>query len=98
MSETEVREAFGPPDFVIVGNDEFERYRVAQMKGLGGAGAYLYKVGPFASLDGKIDNEVFTIIFDSTGRTVYRMGFGTNDEDRLADIGSDTRSERRIAP
>jgi hypothetical protein len=98
MSETEVREVFGPPDFIVVGNDEFKAYRVAQMKGLGAAGAYFYKVGSFASSSGKIVNDVFAIVFDSTGRTVYRMGFGTNDGDRLADIGSDTRSDRRIAP
>lgn len=98
MSETEVREVFGPPDLVVVGNDEFEAYRVAQMKGLGAAGAYFYKVGAFASLPGEIINEVFAIVFDSSGKTVYRMGFGTDAEDRLADIGSDTRSERRIAP
>jgi hypothetical protein len=98
MSETQVRETFGPPDLVVVGNDEFAAYRVAQMKGLGAAGAYFYKVGPFASPQGKIINDVFVIVFDSTGRTVYRMGFGTSDGDRLADIGSDTRSDRRIAP
>lgn len=49
MSETEVREVFGPPDFIVVGNDEFKAYRVAQMKGLGAAGAYFYKVGSFVS-------------------------------------------------
>jgi hypothetical protein len=98
MSETEVREVFGPPDLVVAGDDEFEPYRVARMKGLGAAGAYFYKVGPFASDAGKIINDVFAIVFDSTGRTVYRMGFGTSDGDTLADIGSDTRSERRIAP
>jgi hypothetical protein len=46
---TEVREVFRPPNFVVVGSDEFEAYRAAQMKGLGAAGAYSYKVGPFAS-------------------------------------------------
>jgi hypothetical protein len=96
MSETEVREVFGPPDLVIVGNDEFEAYSVAQMKGA--AGAYFYKIGPFATPTREIIPEVFAIIFDSTGRTVYRMGFGTGAGDKLADIGSDTRSERRIAP
>jgi hypothetical protein len=98
MSEVEVRDVFGPPDLVVVGNDEFEAYRVAQMKGLGAAGAYFYKVGPFASTHGKIVNDVFAIVFDSKGRAVYRMGFGTGDGDRLANIGSDTRSDRRITP
>jgi len=98
MSETEVREVFGPPDLVIVGNDEFETYSVVHMKGLGAAGAYFYKIGPFATPTGEIIPEVFAIIFDSTGTTVYRMGFGTGAGDRLTDIGSDTRSERRIAP
>jgi len=98
MSETQVRETFGPPDLVVVGKDEFAAYSVAQMKGLGAAGAYFYKVGPFAYPPEEIINDVFVIVFDSTGRTVYRMGFGTNDGDRLADIGSDTRSDRRIAP
>lgn len=98
MSENDIREAFGPPDFVMVGNEEFKTYRVAQMKGLGAAGAYFYKVGPFASFKGEIINDVFAIIFDSTGRTVYRMGFGISDADRLSDIGSDTRSDRRIVP
>lgn len=98
MSETEVRKMFGPPDLIVVGNDEFAAYRFAQMKGLGAAGAYFYKVGPFASPGGKIINDAFVIIFDATGRVVYRMGVGTKDGDRLADIGSDTRSDRRIAP
>jgi hypothetical protein len=37
-------------------------------------------------------------VFDPAGKVMYRMGFGVNDGDQLADIDSDTRSERRIAP
>jgi hypothetical protein len=98
MSEAEVREVFGPPDFVVAGNDEFDAYPVTHMKGLGASGAYFYKVGPFAERSDEIDNEAFAIIFGSTGKTVYGMGLSTNVGDRLTDIDSDTRSERRIAP
>lgn len=87
----------GPPDFVVVGDDEFAAYRTVHMKGLGAAGAYFYKVGAFVSSTGEISNDAFVIIFNSTGQSVYRMEIGTEDGDRLADIGSDTRSDRRVA-
>ena len=96
MSETEVRATFGPPDFVVVGVEEFKAHSVAHMRGAGGA--YFYKVGRFAEVPDKLIREVFVIVFDPAGRTMYRLGFGLNDGDRLGDIDSDTRSERRIAP
>jgi hypothetical protein len=96
MSEAEVRATFGPPDFVVVGPEEFKAYSVAQMRGAGGA--YFYKVGRFANVTNKLNSEVFAIVFDPAGRVIYRLGFGLNDGDRLADIDSDTRSERRISP
>lgn len=94
MTEAEVRAAFGPPDFVVVGAEEFNSYRVAHMAGA--AGAYFYKVGRFAENPNTLTSEAFTIVFDSSGKTIYRMGFGVNDGDRLADIDTDTRSERRV--
>ena len=97
MSETEIREVLGPPDMVVVGDEEFQPYQVANMKGLGAAGAYFYKIGPFASGPDQILNEVFAVVFNSTGRTRYRLGFGTKNADKLADLGTDTRSERRIS-
>jgi hypothetical protein len=96
MSETQIRAAFGPPDFVVVGDEEFKSYSVARMKGAGGA--YFYKVGSFADVPYKFINEAFAIVFDAAGRVTYRLGIGLNDGDRLADIDSDTRSERRIGP
>ena len=96
MSESEVRATFGPPDFVVVGTEEFKAYLVAKMKRAGGA--YFYKVGRFADVQDKIVSEAFTIVFDPTGKVMYRLGFGVNDGDRLADVDSDTRSERRIVP
>jgi hypothetical protein len=95
MSEDDVRAMFGPPDFVVVGPEEFKSYSVAHMKGAGGA--YFYKIGRFADIPNRITSEAFVIVFDPAGRVVYRLGFGVNDGDRLADIDSDTRSERRIA-
>jgi hypothetical protein len=95
MSEGDVRAMFGPPDFVVVGPEEFKSYSVAHMKGAGGA--YFYKIGRFADIPNRITSEAFVIAFDPAGRVVYRLGFGVNDGDRLADIDSDTRSERRIA-
>jgi hypothetical protein len=97
MSETEVRRILGPPDMVVVGDEEFQPYQVANMKGLGAAGAYLYKIGRFASGRDQILNEVFEVVFDSTGRTRYRLGFATKNADKLADLDTDTRSERRIS-
>jgi hypothetical protein len=96
MSEAEVRATFGPPDLVIVGADEFKSYSVAHMKSAGGA--YFYKIGRFADIPNRITSEAFTIVFDPAGRAMYRLGFGVSDGDRLADIDSDTRSERRIVP
>jgi len=58
----------------------------------------LYKVGRFADVPDRLTTEAFTIVFDPAGRVMYRLGFGVNDADRLADIDSDTRSERRIVP
>jgi len=98
MSEAEVRAAFGPPDFVVVGPEEFESYSVAHMRGLEARGAYFYKIGQFAALPDQVTGGVFAIVFNANGRVVYRLGFGVKDDDALADIDSDTRSERRIAP
>jgi hypothetical protein len=95
MSEIEVRAVFGPPDSVVVGPDEFKTHSVAHMRGA--AGAYFYKVGRFATIPDKLISEVFAIVFDPAGKVMYRIGFGVNDGDPLADIDSDTRSERRIA-
>jgi hypothetical protein len=96
MTENEVRTTFGPPDSVVVGPEESKARSVAQMSG--SAGAYFYKVGRFATIPDKLFSEVFAIVFDRAGKVMYRMGFGVNDGDQLADIDSDTRSERRIAP
>jgi hypothetical protein len=52
----------------------------------------------FADAPNKLVSEVFAIVFDPAGRAMYRTGFGVNDRDRLADIDSDTRSERRVTP
>jgi hypothetical protein len=98
ISEAEVRAMFGPPDFVVVGAEEFKAYPMAQMRGLGTGGAYFYKIGRFADVPYKLISEAFTIVFDPAGKVIYRLGMGLNDGDRLADIDSDTRSERRIAP
>lgn len=98
MSEADVRAAFGPPDLVVVGSGEFERYSFANMRGLGAHGAYFYKIGRFAVLPNQSTAGGFAIVFNATGKVVYRLGFGVNGDDRLADIDSDTRSERRVAP
>ena len=97
MSEAEVRMVLGPPDLVVVGPEEFQAYSVAHMRGLGAHGAYFYKIGRFAASPNQISAGVFAIVFDPAGKVVYRLGFGVNDDDRLADIDTDTRSERRIA-
>jgi hypothetical protein len=68
------------------------------MRGLGARGYYLYKIGRFAVRPSQITGGVFAIVFNINGRVVYRFGFGVNDDDRMADIDSDTRSERRIVP
>jgi hypothetical protein len=94
MTEADVRAIFGPPDFVAVGGDELGAHQVVRMRGMGGA--YFYKIGKFAYLPNKLGSEAFTIVFDPTGRVMYRLGFGVNEFDRLAVIDSDTRSERRI--
>jgi hypothetical protein len=98
VSEAEVRAIFGPPDFAVVGADEFNAYSIAHMRGLGAGGAYFYKVGRFAVVTNQLVSGAFAIVFDPAGKVVYRLGFGVNDGDSLADIGTDTRSERRIAP
>ena len=96
MSETNVRELFGPPDDVVVGDEELKARPTVRMRGAGGA--YLYKVGRFASVSGDLSvSDVFAIVFDTAGTVIYRMGFGVKDGDRLADIDTDTRSDRRIA-
>jgi hypothetical protein len=97
MSEAEIRAAFGPPDFLLVGPEELEAYSV-NMRGLGARGAYLYKIGRFAAIPNQVIGGGFAIVFNAEGRVVYRLGFGVNDDDRLADIDSDTRSERRVVP
>jgi hypothetical protein len=97
MSEAEVRAAFGPPDLVVVG-PELDSYSVVHMRGLGARGAYLYKIGRFAALPNQVTGAAFAIVFNADGKVVHRLGFGVNDDDRLADIDSDTRSERRIVP
>jgi hypothetical protein len=89
MSEAEVRAIFGPPDFVVVGADEFKAYSVAQVRGAGGA--YFYKVGRFAQITNVLTSEAFTIVFDPAGKIMYRLGFGVNDGDKLADIDSDAQ-------
>ena len=63
----------------------------------GAQGAYLYKIGPFANVSGAITSEVFAIVFDPTGRVMYRLGFGVLDTDPLANIDADTRSDRLVA-
>ena len=94
MSEGEVRAKFGPPDLVLIGAEN--SYSVIRMRGA--AGVYFYKIGRFADIPGRLTNDVFAVVFDRAGRLIYRMGFGVNDGDRLADIDSDTRADRRIVP
>ena len=97
MSEAEIRATFGPPDLVVVGDEEFRPHEVAHMVGAGGA--YFYKLGRFASpVLNKLVSEAFVIVFDRDGRVMYRLGFGMDDGDGLADVDADTRSDRRIAP
>lgn len=89
-----MRAVFGPPDFVAVGGDELGAHQVVRMSGMGDA--YFYKIGRFAILPDKLSSEAFTIVFDPAGRVMYRLGFGLNKDDRLAEIDSDTRTERRV--
>jgi hypothetical protein len=98
MSEAKCGPRLAPRDFVVVGTEEFNAYPAAQMRGLGAGGAYFYTIGRFADIQNKLISEALTIVFDPAGRVIYRLGMGLNDGDRLADIDSDTRSERRIAP
>jgi hypothetical protein len=94
MTEAEVRATFGPPDFVAVGGDELGAYPVVRMRGM--SGAYFYKIGSFAYSSNKFGSGAFTIVFDAAGTVMYRLGFGVNEDDRLADIDTDTRTDRRV--
>jgi hypothetical protein len=60
------------------------------------SGAYFYKIGRFAHLPTKFISDAFTIVFDPAGTVMYQLGFGVNEDDRLADIDTDTRTERRV--
>ena len=95
MSEDEVRSALGPPDLVVVGKDELKLHRAVDLKGAGGA--YFYKIGRFASSGNEVFHHTFAIVFDPSGRVIYRLGQGFNSTEPLADIDTDTRSDRRIA-
>ena len=95
LTEDEVRTHLGPPDLVLVGPDELKGYQVVRMKNA--KGAYLYKIGRFAQLNGALYNDVFAIVFDERGKVISRLGFGEYDGSSLANLDTDTRSDRRVA-
>lgn len=64
----------------------------------GAEGAYFYKIGQFAQVPNRLGHEVFAVVFDPSGKVIYRLGFGVRDGDKLANIDADTRSEQRVAP
>ncbi|MEZ5901310.1 MAG: hypothetical protein R3D51_17665 [Hyphomicrobiaceae bacterium] len=98
LSEAEVRNTFGPPDLVVVGSQELEKFPAANMRGLGAYGLYIYKVGTFAHPPTKqIYSELFYIVFDRAGNVVFVMGGSGSNYEAVADIETDTRSDRRIA-
>lgn len=98
LTEEQIRTNFGAPDRVVVGADELEeKLPTANMRGLGAEGAYVYKLGIFATPPSRdIFAQEFIIVFDRTGRVVYRLGGATHATDPESDINVDTRSERRI--
>jgi hypothetical protein len=83
---------------VFVGAAELENFPPVKIGPATSEGVYVYKLGTFA--EGtccRIREKIFIIFFDRSGKVIFRRGNDVSPGGKVADIDSDTRSERRIA-
>lgn len=112
MSESEIRSVLGAPDLVVIGAEEYKQSAsIHRLKpvGIGGSdhgyihrlhrnaqGVYFYKTGRIAMRDGLINYTVLEIQFNSNGMVTDRFHFAVDPDSALADLWTDTRSNRLI--